>query len=172
LKPATPGQRAKLGLLVAPALKTRIDGVAVDRGSTQSIEGARLIELGLDMEKRLGGPRVVDLLETLARAAIAKYGDHWVFGWETYHAVTVDLWPALLVAARPVVKEGPLISRSEAASVAAELPPVPVGDHVEEHDTADLSFAQLLRRIEQLEQQLREMQGRTKRAAAGNDEGP
>ncbi len=62
----TPGTRASLGLRVTAETKQRLDDAAEQSGRSQSQEAELRLERTFAAEDRLGGPNMVDLMETIA----------------------------------------------------------------------------------------------------------
>ena len=65
-KVPTPGERVSLGLRVTAEIKTRLDQAAESAGRSQSQEAELRLERSFETEDRLGGPQLVDLIETIA----------------------------------------------------------------------------------------------------------
>jgi len=62
------GQRVSLGLSVTAEIKKRLDAAADRANRSQSQEAERRLEWSFTEESRLGGPQLIELVETIAKA--------------------------------------------------------------------------------------------------------
>ena len=73
-----PGARVSLGLRVTAETKQRLDAAAEQSGRSQSQEAELRLEQTFAAEYRLGGPSMVDLMETIA-SVMKSTGIHAAF---------------------------------------------------------------------------------------------
>ena len=104
IKPAVPGRKAKLSVDVLADIKNRVDAAAHAVGRGQGDEVSARLQWSFDFEDRFGGRRVLNLLQTLASAALKQHpdgDDAWFDDRENYAAVA-DEWTELIYGARPI----------------------------------------------------------------------
>jgi hypothetical protein len=185
------GQKATLNVRASPALKRRLQAAADRADRSLSAEMELRLEASFLGEELRGDERARALIESMATAAVAKFGPGWAGDWRSYWKVTDPrggLWAEHLVRWRPVVTEGvPPVAR-RVSEPAADQPPVDVtgqpadvpaqhaGSAPPEHELMD----QLLHLVEQLNRLVAQMQAvtwsRTEQpapdtAGSGEDEG-
>ena len=67
--------RAQVPLRIPEALRARIGSVAKDEGRSMNAEILKRLEQSFDLEDRLGGPGMVDMIETIA--SVMKSAGEW-----------------------------------------------------------------------------------------------
>ncbi len=77
-RPARPGARVSLGLRVTAEIKQRLDDAAERSGRSQSQEAEMRLERSFEGEDRLGGPELMQLVETIA-TVMKGTGEHAAF---------------------------------------------------------------------------------------------
>jgi len=103
IKPALPGRKAKLSVDVLADIKNRVDAAAHAVGRGQGEEVNARLEWSFDFETRMGGPRVLHLLQTLASAALKRHpdGDAWIDSPDDYELI-IDEWYGMMENAAPL----------------------------------------------------------------------
>ncbi len=92
-KVPTPGERVSLGLRVTAEIKMRLDQAAESAGRSQSQEAELRLERSFETEDRLGGPRLVEMIETIA--SVMKLAGQQAVYWETGKLMNQGEWLVL-----------------------------------------------------------------------------
>lgn len=98
---APPGTKAKISTNVPADLKNRLDAAARASGREQGEEWAARVQWSFDFEERLGGPRMLPILATLADVALTRFPEGDWFDDHERFQVVCGLWRDTLAALVP-----------------------------------------------------------------------
>jgi hypothetical protein len=141
-----PREKATLHVRASPALKRRLQAAADRADRSLSAEMELRLEASFRSEDAVGGAQVVALLESMATAALVRFGLGWIHDPDAYDEVTRNdgLWAEHLVRWRPIVT---------VAQAADDIPAESAGSPPDERELLE----QMLRRLEEVARLLEEM---------------
>ncbi len=102
--------RAQVPLRIPEALRARIEKAAKARGASMNAEIVERLARSFETEDRLGGPRVVELIETIA-TVMRSTGEHAGF-YETGKVTNRGEWLALPYAYDQAIKAATAVLKS------------------------------------------------------------